>query len=233
MRAITLRVGSEQGWFGPFHRGVVESPDVTLRALHDLRLLEDGSTVLLYEYEGARAAAADLAEAHLGAEGESWQTGHIDGAEWMFAHAEPSGLVRSLLALLGEFRVAVDWPIRFPTDDEAVATLIGGDDELARAFEAAPDGISIRVERTGDYRSESERLTADLTERERHTLATAVELGYYRNPRAANYEDIAAALECSTGTVGAHLRNAEAKVMGALMGGDRLEDDDAQPIVVH
>ena len=230
MRAITLRVGAEQGWFGPFHRGVVESPDVALRALHELRLLEDGSTVLLYEYEGDRAAAADLAAEHLGAEGEAWQTGRIDGAEWMFAHAEPSGLVRSLLALLGEFRVAVDWPIRFPADDEAVATLIGAEDELGRALEAVPSEVSVRLERTGEYRSEPDRLTAGLTERERHTLATAVDLGYYRNPREANYEDVAAELDCSTGTVGAHLRNAEAKVMGALVGDQQSAEDPRTPV---
>lgn len=233
MRAITLRVSSEQGWFGPFHRGVVETSAVRLRALHELRLLDDGSTVLLYEYEGDRSAAADLAEEYLGAEGEAWQTGRIDGGEWMFAHAEPSGLVRSLLALLGEFRVAVDWPITFPTDDEVAATLIGADDELGRVLDAVPDEISVRVERTGEYRSEHERLTAGLTERERHTLATAVELGYYRNPRGANYEDVAAELDCSTGTVGAHLRNAEAKVMQALVGGEHRRDDDEPPVVVR
>lgn len=232
MRAITLRVSSEQGWFGPFHRGVVESPDVALRALHDLRLLADGSTVMLYEYDGDPAAAATLAEGHLGSAGGTWQTGRIDGTEWMFAHAEPSGLVRSLLTLLGEFRVAVEWPVRFPADDEAVATLIGDDGELGRALEAVPGGVSVRLERTGEYRSEPDRLTADLTERERRTLATAVDLGYYRNPREANYEDVAAALECSTGTVGEHLRNAEAKVMGVLVGGES-RGDDSTPLVVR
>lgn len=230
MRAITLRVSPEQGWFGPFHRGVAESPELALRALHELRLLEDGSTVMLYEYEGDRSAAAALADEHLGAEGEAWQTGRIDGAEWMFAHAEPSGLVGSLLALLGRFRVAVEWPVRFPTDGAALATLVGGDEELDRALDAVPESVSIRLERTGEYRSEPDRLAAGLTERERHTLATAVDLGYYRNPREANYEDVAAALECSTGTVGEHLRNAEAKVMGALLGGEPSPADARQPV---
>lgn len=224
MRAITLRVTSEQGWFGPFHRGVVETPAVRLRALHELRLLDDGSTVMLYEYEGERSAAADLAREYLGAEGEAWQTGRIDGAEWMFGHGDPSGLVRSLLALLGEFRVAVEWPITFPTDRAAEVTLIGDDDELRRGIEAVPESVSVRVERTGEYRTEPGRLTAGLTERERHTLATAVDLGYYRNPREANYEDVAGVLDCSTGTVGEHLRNAEAKVMGALIDGDGTPD---------
>lgn len=221
MRAVTLRVSAGRGCFGPFHRAVVECPEVDLRALHELRLLDDGSTVLLYEYTGDREVAEGLAAAQLGPAEDAWQTGRIDGTEWMFAHTEPSGLVRSLLDLLGEYRVAVDWPVPFPTDETALVTLIGADAELGRAFDAVPGDVSVSVERTGEYRAEPDRLAADLTERERHTLATAVELGYYRNPREANYEDVAAELDCSTGTVGAHLRNAEAKVMGALVGGGR------------
>lgn len=218
MRASTFRVTAEQGWFGPFHRGVVESADVTLQALHDLRLLEDGSTVLLYEYSGDREAAATLAEEHFGPAEEAWQTGRIDESEWMFAHAEPSGLVRGLLAVLKKRRISVDWPIDFPTGQTAVVTLVGDDAELRRSLEAIPDAVSVSIERTGEYRSEAERLSAALTDRERHTLATAVQMGYYRNPREANYEDVAAALDCSTGTVGTHLRNAESKVMQELIG---------------
>lgn len=228
MRATTFRVTAEQGWFGPFHRAVVEACEVTLRALHELRLLDDGSTVLLYEYDGDRAVAAELAEAHLGPD-DAWQTGRIDGAEWMFAHADPSETVQELLATRGEHRIAVDWPIVFPSDETAVVTLVGDDEELRRSLEAAPDALTIGVERTGEYRSESERLVASLTDRERRTLITAVELGYYRNPREVNYEDIAATLDCSTGTVGTHLRNAESKVMEGLLGREERSGDQAGP----
>jgi DNA-binding CsgD family transcriptional regulator len=220
MRAVTFRVSSEKGWFGPFHRAVIESPEVSLQALHELRLLDDGSTVLLYEYIGDREAAERLADESLDSAMDSWQTGCIDGAEWMFAHTEPSGRVRGLLDLLGTYRIVVDWPITFPTDSVAVVTLIGADEELQRGFDNVPDDVSIRVERTGEYRSETERILTDLTDRERRTLAVAVELGYYRNPRQANYADIAAELECSTGTVGTHLRNVESKLMQKLVGGD-------------
>lgn len=225
MRAVTLRVSSEQGWFGPFHRGVVESSEVSLRALHELRLLDDGSTVLLYEYDGNRDAAERLAEEYIDSEDAVWQTSRIDGDEWMFAHAEPSGLLRGLLDILGTRRIAVDWPVTFPTDETAVVTLIGDEEELRRSFAGVPDAVSVSVERTGEYRSEPERLLAALTDREHHTLSVAVELGYYRNPRAVNYADIAAELDCSTGTVGAHLRNAESKIMQAIIGGRRTREE--------
>lgn len=216
MRAITLRIAAEKGWVGPFHRCVVESSDVSLRAVHELRLLEDGTTVLLYEFDGDRTAAAELAREHLDQSDGTWQTGHMNGVEWMFVHTEPSGLVRGLLDVLRTYRIVVDWPITFSSDETAVVTLIGDEAELRRGLDDVPDAITLEVERTGEYRSEPERLAAELSDRERRTLAVAVELGYYRNPRAANYADIAAELDCSTGTVGEHLRNAESKVMDEL-----------------
>ena len=45
----------------------------------------------------------------------------------------------------------------------------------------------------------------------------ALELGYYRNPREATQEDVAAVLGCSPGTVGEHLRKAEERVFSQFV----------------
>lgn len=50
MHAGTVRLSAETGGFGPFHRAMIDSADVSLVALHELRLLVDGTTVMLYEY---------------------------------------------------------------------------------------------------------------------------------------------------------------------------------------
>jgi len=42
-----------------------------------------------------------------------------------------------------------------------------------------------------------------------------LDAGYYRNPRDASYGALAAAVDRSTGTVGEHLRNADAELMAA------------------
>lgn len=221
MEAVEVRVRSDRGWFGPFHREVVDSDAIDLAAIHEIRLLNDGTTVLLYEYRGTERAARRLAAEHLAVARGGWQTGSLGDAQLMYANAEPSPLVAGLLALLEEYRVVVDWPIEFRGDDELGVTLVGDRGEIKAACAAVPDGVRVAVARTGEYRTEPEGLLSRLTLREREVLAAAVELGYYRNPREAIYEDIAEAIGRSTGTVGEHLRNAETKVMRALLE-DRL-----------
>jgi len=223
MRAIDVRVTATDDGFGPFHEAVVGTPDVSLRALHEIRLLNDGTTVMLYEYDGDESVAERIADDHFEAVDAEWQTATVDDARLMYANAEPSPLVAGLLALLDEYRVVVDWPITFRRDEVARVGLVGAESEIRAALKRVPDGVRLRVDRSGDYRPAREGLFAGLSPRERETLRTAVDLGYYRNPREANYDDLAAELDCSTGTVGEHLRNAEAAVMAAVFDGRALE----------
>lgn len=218
MRAIDVRVSADGGEFGPFHGAVVGSHGISLRALHEIRLLNDGTTVMLYEYQGDPAVAERLAENHLTPTGVEWQTATIQDAQLMYANAEPSPLVAGLVTMLDEWRVVVDWPLVFLDDEEFRVRLLGDGREIRDALSHVPDEIELTIDRTGDYRPEREDVVSRLTKREREVLEAAVDLGYYRNPRGTNYAELAAELECSTGTVGEHLRNAEAKVMTELLG---------------
>jgi DNA-binding CsgD family transcriptional regulator len=173
--------------------------------------------VLLYEYTGDRTMAERLAADRLDG-AVSWQVTELSGRQLMYANTTPSAMTAAILGVLDEWTVVVDWPIRLVDGREVVLTLVGDDAELQGAIDAVPAGVQVQVERTGEYRPGSDRLLARLTPRERETLRAAVELGYYRNPREATYEDVAAAVDCAAGTVGHHLRNAETKVMGALLG---------------
>jgi hypothetical protein len=217
MRAIRLRIQPERGWFGPFHRATTEVDGITILAVHSLRLLADGSSVLLYEYTGDRAVAEALAADHLDGE-VSWQVTELSGRQLMYANTTPSAMTGAVLGVLDEWAIVIDWPIRIVNGSDIVLTLVGDDAELQGAIDAVPAGVRVSVERTGEYRPGADRLLARLTPRERETLRAAVRLGYYRNPREATYEDVAAAVDCVAGTVGDHLRNAEGKVMGALLG---------------
>lgn len=216
MRAIRVRIQPERGWFGPFHRATTEVDGLTILAVHALRLLADGSSVLLYEYTGDRAVAEAVAADRV--EGEvSWQVTELSGRQLMYANTAPSAMTAAVLGVLDEWAVVVDWPIRIVDASDVVLTLVGDDAELQGAIDTVPEGVRVSVERTGEYRPGADRLLARLTTRERETLRTAVRLGHYRNPREATYEDVAAAVDCAAGTVGHHLRNAEQKVMGALL----------------
>lgn len=218
MHAGTVRVSATAGGFGPFHRAVVETAEISLVALHELRLLRDGTTVMLYEYNGVRNIAEEVAREHLDESGTEWRASSIDGHEMMFAQAEPSDLLERMLGLLDNYPVVVDWPIRFATDGTAIITLIGRTEEIRGAMSIQTDEIDVRVDRIGEYTRDAVERAPDLTDRELRAIRTAVDIGHYENPREATYADLADELECSTGTVGHHLRNAEAKLMQHMFG---------------
>lgn len=220
MRAVEVRVRPTGGWFGPFHRSAATATDLSIEAVHALRLLNDGTTVLLYEFDGSPEAAERVAKDHLDDTAVDWQVTAFGGRHLMYANVEPSDLTAGILSLLDEWTVVVDWPIQLVDDRTLLVTLVGDEAEISGILESVPDGIRVSVERTGGYRPDTDRLVASLTARERDTLAAAVDLGYYRNPREARYEDVAEVVGCSAGTVGHHLRNAEEKVMRALLAHD-------------
>lgn len=217
MRAIRVRLEPDRGWFGPFHRATVETDAITLEAVHALRLLADDTSVLLYEYTGDRAVAEALASERLDGE-VAWQVSELSGRQLMYAQSAPSRVTAGILGVLDEWKVIVDWPISIVDGSDVVLTLVGEETELHGAIDAVPAGVRVRVERTGEYRPGPDRLLARLTARERETLRAAVDLGYYRNPREATYEDVADAVDCVAGTVGHHLRNVERKVLAGLLG---------------
>lgn len=226
MRSVTVRVTPGRGWFGSFHRATVEAADLTLDALHEARLLNDGSSVVLYEFTGDRETAARLAAEELGADDE-WRVASVGGRELMHAQTRPGRMASALLSVLDEWTVIVDWPILFPTDETLLLTLVGDQTEIQDVLDAVPAGVTVSVQRTGQYQPELERVVADLTPRERETVFAAAALGYYRNPREARYDDIADAVGCSAGTVGHHLRNAEAKLLGQLLSPRATDEGDA------
>lgn len=218
MHAGTVRLSAAHGGFGPFHQALIDCPDVSIVALHELRLLADGSTVMLYEYRGPRDVAEQIARTDLEADESAWKTARIDDRELLYTHAEPSDLLRETLRILDVHPVVVDWPIRFATDGTAIVTLIGRTEAIREAMSIDVGDVDVRVERIGEYTSDGAELAPDLTARELDAVQTAVELGHYENPREATYADIAEALDLSTGTVGHHLRNTEAKLMQHVFG---------------
>jgi len=69
---------------------------------------------------------------------------------------------------------------------------------------------------TGTYSPDRHALSRLLTERQREVLDAAVETGYYRDPRGATHEEVAAALDIAPTTVGEHLRKIEQRVFTAV-----------------
>ena len=56
-----------------------------------------------------------------------------------------------------------------------------------------------------------------ITSRQEEVLETAVDLGYYSEPRQASLKEIADAMGISSATVGEHLRKVEERVFSELV----------------
>ncbi|MDB2263479.1 bacterio-opsin activator [Halorubrum ezzemoulense] len=96
--------------------------------------------------------------------------------------------------------------------------LVGPPEQLRDALAAVPDRITVEVDRIGSYGGGRRLAGVRLTERQREALRAANRVGYYEVPRTGSVEDVAAAIDCSPSTAGAHLRKAEAALVDAFVG---------------
>lgn len=215
MRSVSIRIEPERGWFGPVHRGVTESDDLSMDAIHELRLLDDDTLVALYECTGD-VEAMDSVLARNGDEEGTYLTKPVGDRVLTYAHRRPCRVLELLVSLPDRWPIVIDWPITFHEDTTACLSLVGERTAVRAVVDALPDDVVSRVDRTGEFRFPGDRILDRLTAREREVLAAACAVGYYENPREATYDDLSDVLDCAGGTVGNHLRNVERKVMQAL-----------------
>ncbi|PSP89577.1 bacterio-opsin activator [Halobacteriales archaeon QS_4_69_34] len=215
MRYAEFTLVPEGGWFHPFDRVVAEELEVTREAIHHMKLLNDGTAVMLYEFSGEYEQVERMTERYYGS--MVHQLSRLGDNALVYARFEPNETVAELLSIPEDYEIVLDTPMVLTDRGELRIRLIGDERAIRRAMGAIPANIGVTMEATGEYKPGSERLFMLLTERQRETLKTAVELGYYRDPREATYEDIAAALGRTAGTVGEHLRKAEVTLMREIV----------------
>lgn len=109
-------------------------------------------------------------------------------------------------------------PIVYDADGQMTLTVVGDQADLSELVEAFPRAFGVTVEEVGDYDRRRATVPADLTDRQWEAVATAVDLGYYAVPREASLAAVADALDCAESTASIHLRKAEERVMGRLVG---------------
>ncbi|AWB26473.1 bacterio-opsin activator domain-containing protein [Halococcoides cellulosivorans] len=125
-------------------------------------------------------------------------------------------LVESVVATAAGTEIIVECTPRRPI--EAILDLleerVGPVSTMWRRERDRPDGSSV-LERGQDVTTAIlER--ADLTDRQREVLETAVHRGYFEQPRASSASEIGDALDITESTVRDHIRRAEGKLFGAL-----------------
>ncbi|MDJ1430738.1 helix-turn-helix domain-containing protein [Halostagnicola sp. A-GB9-2] len=108
-------------------------------------------------------------------------------------------------------------PVEYQSDGTIRLTTIGPSDAIQAAVENISDLMTVDVVSIGEFRAGRIDSRAALTQRQFEAVSAAVDCGYYRMPREGSLEEIAARLECSSGTAGELLRRAERTVMTRLV----------------
>lgn len=135
---------------------------------------------------------------------------------FVFVEQEPLPGAVALQDFVEEMGLVVVPPWEFH-EDGIRFVVAGAEEALQRAFEAAPSGLQVELERFGEFTGRTD-LGSALTERQREAVSVAVDLGYYDVPRTAGVRDVAERLDCAASTASDLLRRAEAAVMPTTVG---------------
>ncbi|WP_317175876.1 helix-turn-helix domain-containing protein [Halomontanus rarus] len=184
------------------------------RAIHRMELLADDTVAMFAEgrgdVEGVRRFLSESPEVF-----EFSITGDEAGF-FSYTRYAADDLTRLLMEDRRKSSYLIDMPIEYTDDGGLRATYIGTEAAFADVLSEQPAGVRIEVERTGPYTPGPRDVVSRLTERQREVLQAAVDLGYYREPREATHDEIAAATGLAETTVGEHLRKIEATVFSSL-----------------
>lgn len=211
MRRYEVRYAPPDGCFHPFEAIVKAEPYVERAAIHQMRLLTDDLGLMLFEFRGDVDRTVELMDELL--EGLDHQVNEFDGRIFVYSLMIPNDLLREMLRIPRDFEVFLDPPMIYPNERELLVRYLATEGSFQRAMEVVPDGVAMQLEKKREYKPREETFVTELTPQQRKVFRVARELGYYRSPRNATYEDIGEEVGLSVGTVGEHLRKIEEKLV--------------------
>lgn len=207
--ATVLLYQNEQS-FHPIAHELDSEPSIRRRAIHSIKLLEDGTIAMLGEIAGDLERYREImgGSPHVV---DCTVSGEESG--YVYSHVEASAQTRELLERRDAGDFLIDMPIEYTDDGARKVTVIGPEESLLELSDLLDVGeTDMELVSTGPYTPEAEGVFAGLTDRQQEVLETALQMGYYQNPREATLEDIATTLGIDHGTVGRHIRAIESKV---------------------
>ncbi len=185
----------------------------TQEAIEYGNLLDDGTAVAIVQFRGDADQVATIVD-----ETPEFISCTVTGGEtWLaYMHYEPDEVETTLLEQIDTEPISIDWPVRETADGQQV-TFFGEDAALHQLIASIPDEMNLRLERAGEYQPDMADPAAQLTDRQKEIVRAAIAAGYYAIPRRATQQDLAAELGLSQGTIGEHLRRAEAKIIPSVV----------------
>lgn len=210
MRYATVIVYQNEEQFHPVAHELDEEPALQRKAIHSIKLLDDGTIAMLGEFEGNMDRYREIMR-----QSPSVHTFAVSGETTAFTYSqvEASEQARTLIRRRDQGDFIIKMPIEYTEDGGRRFTIIGEEECLLAVPDLLDVGESeVELVSTGPYSPDSEGVFAGLTDRQREVLETAIRMGYYENPRQTTLEEIAGELCVDHGTVGEHIRTVEAKV---------------------
>jgi predicted DNA binding protein len=215
MREFNIVLQSEDGAYNPFDEAIIDHPELSRDGVTHFDLLSDGTTVLLYDIVGdadtVRSLLSDEASAL------SYDVFTVDD-ETVRAHVhfEEDTLVTALIHLKNEYDLIINPPLEIDEDGGLHMSVAGDPENIREAAMMRPDTVDIMLEEAEEGDVDMVDVTTLLTDRQQEVLEVALAKGYYEIPRRATNEDIAAEMDCSTSTVGEHLRKIESRLISEV-----------------
>lgn len=209
MRYVELAMYPSQEVLHPVEVRLAEDPDVTRTAMHSFEALADGTVALLTEVEGDLDRYREIVDSSPEVY-EYTVSGEDTG--FCYSRVEPTPFVEEMLEQRRNAPFVVELPVEYTADGGRRITIVGREQDFAGGPIDVPDGVRMELVSTGPYEPGTGHVFSDLTARQREVLETALELGYYENPRETTHEEIAGAVGVEPATVGQHLRSVEATV---------------------
>jgi predicted DNA binding protein len=139
-----------------------------------------------------------------------------NGITMGFLDFVPTDITYEVFSRLQQSPLVVERP--FQLTDDGIEILVGGNpDAMQDLYEVLPESVETNIIEIQQFVPSIRRSYSSLTARQQEILETAIEMGFYDNPRRATYEDIANELDLSSSTVGEHVRKIERTVFSSLM----------------
>ena len=208
MKHVQVRTAPDSDLAPPIFQLIAQAPFVRETRLVDWNLADRPTA--LFVVEGDRERVRSELESMPGTD---WDLAPIEpGRTYLRASIDPGPLLSSVVVAMQTAGVIVVKPIVY-RDGYVYVRLVGDAEQIQDLLAAMPDGAKVTLEgiKTGaPTRPEPSTLLSD---RQREAVRTALELGYYDQPRGATHADVADELGCSSSTASEHLQKAEATVL--------------------
>ena len=214
MKRLQVTTTLDDGLLPPLYSAVADSSAIAQLRVIDWNLAAPDAGTLLYEIDGDPEVFRDGAHETEGIENIDISRTDGEAPTYALLSARPSSIpfFSTFMTLTARAGLVVRKPLVY-RDYRSSGFVVGEPAPLQRTIDETPPGVDVQVERIGNCPSEAEDAGYGLSERQRAAVETALDQGYYEQPRAATHEDVAEELDCAANTATTHLQKGEAKII--------------------